>query len=79
MKIFGNKKQHQLAKKVVENYLLGKHALDLAESDGSLSVKDWAERIDQLISNTIDLLSALVGTRELEYYIDRYCLRINNR
>lgn len=77
MKIIGNKKQHQLALQIVANYLIGKDALNRANTDGSLSVEQWDDAITHLTQNTIELLTAIVGVNGLKYYTNKYGLGVS--
>ena len=77
MKIIGNKKQHKLALQVVANYLIGKDALNRANTDGTLSMEQWDDAITHLTQNTIELLVAIVGVNGLRYYTNKYELGVS--
>ena len=77
MKIIGNKKQHQLALQIVANYLIGKDALNRANTDGSLNMEQWDDAIMHLTQNTIELLTAIVGVNGLKYYTNKYELGVS--
>ena len=77
MRIISTKKQHRLALQVIANYLIGKDALNRANIDGKLSMEEWGDAVGHLTQNTIDLLTALVGTDSFKYYSERFSLGIS--
>lgn len=77
MKIIKSKTQNELALQIVANYLIGKDALNRANTNGSLSVEQWDDAITHLTQNTIELLTAIVGVNGLKYYTNKYELGVS--
>ena len=77
MKIISNMMQHELALRIIANYLIGKDALNRANTDGSLSVEELNDAITHITQNTIELLTAIVGVKGLKYYTNTYELGVS--
>lgn len=76
MKLIGNKKQHQLALRIVENYIIGKAAILDASTDDFMSIEQ-INALEHLASNTVSLLTAVVGVKGLKYYTNKYGLGVS--
>ena len=74
MKILLTKKQHKLAQRVVENYMIARSALNESFTDDKKEIKTYASIVDRLVKNTVDSLYDLVGMRGLMYYTKLYNL-----
>lgn len=68
MKIIKSKKQHELALRIVANYLIGKDAICQASTGDSMTIEQATDAIDHLTQNTIEILTGIVGLDGLEYY-----------
>ena len=77
MKILKKKAQHELALQIVANYLIGKDAICRASTGDSLTVEQMTDAIEHLTSNTVSLLTAIVGVEGLKYYTNKYGLGVS--
>ena len=77
MKILKKKTQHELALQIVANYLIGKDAICRASTGDSLTVEQMTDAIEHLTSNTVSLLTEIVGVEGLKYYTNKYGLGVN--
>ena len=73
MKILKKKTQHELALMIVANYLIGKDAICKA----SMTVEQMTDAIEHLTSNTVSLLTEIVGVEGLKYYTNKYGLGVS--
>ena len=76
MKILKKKTQHELALQIVANYLIGKDAIFDASTSDSMSVEQMTDALEHLTSNTVSLLTAIVGVNGLKYYSNKYKLGV---
>lgn len=66
--------QHELALRIVENYIIGKAAILDTSTNDSVSVEQITDALKHLTSNTVSLLTAIVGINGLIYYTNEYGL-----
>lgn len=71
MKVIKSKKQHELALRIVANYLIGKDAICRASTGDSMTMEQVTDALDHLTQNTIEILIGIVGLGDLEYYTNR--------
>lgn len=72
MKVIKSKKQHELALRIVANYLIGKDTICRASAGDSLTTEQATDALDHLTQNTIAILTEIVGLDGLEYYSNKY-------
>lgn len=73
MKILKKKTQHELALQIVANYLIGKDAICKA----SMMTEQMTDALEHLTSNTVSLLTGIVGVEGLKYYTNKYGLGVS--
>ena len=61
MKIIKSKIQRELALQIVANYLIGEDVICRAISGYSMTTEQMMDKLDHLTSNTVSLLTAIVG------------------
>lgn len=76
MKVIKSKKQHELALRIVANYLIGKDAICRAITGDPMTHKQMMDELEHLTSNTVSLLTAIVGVDGLKYYSNKYELGV---
>ena len=77
MKILKKKTQHELALQIVANYLIGKDAICKASSGPSMTMEQAEDALEHLTSNTVSLLTEIVGVEGLKYYTNKYGLGVS--
>lgn len=74
MKVIKSKKQHELALQIVANYRIGKDAICRAIIGDPMIPEQMMDALEHLTSNTVSLLTAIVGVDGLKYYSNEYGL-----
>lgn len=77
MKILKKKTQHELALQIVANYLIGKDAICKASTADLMTPEQATDALEHLASNTVSLLTEIVGVEGLKYYTNKYGLGVS--
>ena len=72
MKVLFNKKQHQLAERIISNYRIAKNALNDAFAYGKVEGEAFYLAIERITTNTVESLVDIVGINGTIYYTNKY-------
>lgn len=76
MKVIKSRTQHELALRIIANYLIGKDAICKAGSGDTMTMKQAEDALGHLARNTVRMLTAIVGVNGLIYYSNKYELGV---
>lgn len=79
MRIINNKTICESIYRIAENYIIAKYALDKAHDSDKMSVKQYADAIQYLTDNTVNIASAIGGLKGLNLINEIIQKKVFNR